>query len=32
MTIANISTVGNDPRKLWRWSEIAIEETVNSTL
>lgn len=32
MLLKDISTVGNDPRKLWRWSEIALEETANSVL
>ncbi len=32
LLLKDISTVNNDPRKLWRWSEIALEETMNSVL
>ena len=32
MLLKDISTVKNDPKKLWRWSEIALEETANSVL
>ena len=30
--LKDITTVRGDPRRLWRWSEIALEETVNATL
>lgn len=30
--LKDISTVRNDPQRLWRWSEIALEETMNSVL
>ena len=30
--LKDISTVKNDPQRLWRWSEIALEETMNSVL
>lgn len=32
MLLKDISTVKYDPQRLWRWSEIAVEETINSTL
>ena len=32
LLLKDISTVGNDPTRLWRWSEIALEETMNSAL
>ena len=32
LLLKDISTVENDPRRLWRWSEIAMEETVNAAL
>lgn len=28
----DISTIRNDPQRLWRWSEIALEETMNAAL
>ncbi len=30
--LKDISTVKNDPQRLWKWSEIALEETMNSVL
>jgi len=30
MLLKDISTVRNDPTRLWRWSEIAAEETMNA--
>ena len=30
--LKDLSTVRNDPQRLWRWSEIALEETINATL
>ena len=30
--LKDLSTVKNDPQRLWRWSEIALEETINSVL
>ena len=32
LLLKDITTVQKDPRRLWRWSEIALEETVNSTI
>lgn len=32
LLLKDISTVKNDPQRLWRWSEIALEETMNSVL
>lgn len=32
MLLKDLTTVNNDPRRLWRWSEIALEETMNSIL
>ena len=32
LLLKDISTVKNDPARLWRWSEIALEETMNSVL
>ena len=32
LLLKDISTVNNDPKRLWRWSEIALEETVNAVL
>lgn len=32
LLLKDISTVENDPRRLWRWSEIAMEETMNAVL
>ena len=32
LLLKDISTVENDPRRLWRWSEIVMEETVNAAL
>ena len=32
MLLKDISTVRNDPTRLWRWSEIAAEETVNAAI
>jgi len=32
LLLKDISTVKNDPERLWRWSEIALEETMNSVL
>ncbi len=32
LLLKDISTVENDPTRLWRWSEIALEETMNSVL
>ena len=32
LLLKDISTVKNDPRRLWRWSEIALEETMNAVL
>jgi hypothetical protein len=29
MILKDISTVQNDPTRLWRWAEIAAEETAN---
>lgn len=30
LLLKDISTVKGDPARLWRWSEIALEETINS--
>ena len=30
--LKDITTIRNDPQRLWRWSEIALEETMNSVL
>lgn len=30
--LKDISTVKNDPARLWRWSEIALEESMNAVL
>lgn len=30
--LKDITTVKNDPQRLWRWSEIALEETMNAVL
>ncbi|MBQ8302672.1 MAG: hypothetical protein IJX97_03880 [Clostridia bacterium] len=32
LLLKDLSTVNNDPSRLWRWSEIALEETINSVL
>ena len=32
LLLKDISTVKNDRRRLWRWSEIALEETMNAVL
>lgn len=32
LLLKDISTVENDPSRLWRWSEIAMEETMNAVL
>lgn len=32
LLLKDISTVKGDPQRLWRWSEIALEETMNSVL
>lgn len=32
LLLKDISTVKNDPKKLWRWSEIAKEETISSVI
>jgi hypothetical protein len=32
LLLKDISTVNNDPRRLWRWSQIAMEETMNAAL
>ncbi|MBE6632717.1 MAG: hypothetical protein E7620_00075 [Ruminococcaceae bacterium] len=32
LLLKDITTVQRDPRRLWRWSEIALEETANSVL
>lgn len=32
MLLKDLTTVNNDPKRLWRWSEIALEETMNSIL
>ncbi len=32
LLLKDISTVNNDPQRLWRWSEIAMEETMNAVL
>jgi hypothetical protein len=32
LLLKDISTVKNDPQRLWRWSEIALEETKNAVL
>ena len=32
LILKDISTVKYQPERLWRWSEIAVEETVNSVL
>lgn len=32
LLLKDISTVKNDPKRLWRWSEIAYEETTNAML
>lgn len=32
LLLKDVSTIRNDPQRLWRWSEIAQEETINATL
>jgi len=32
LLLKDITTVRNDPQRLWRWSEIALKETMNSVL
>ena len=32
LLLKDISTVNNDPRRLWRWSQIAMEETMKAAL
>lgn len=32
LLLKDISTVNNDSLRLWRWSEIAMEETMNAVL
>ncbi len=32
LLLKDLSTVKNDPQRLWRWSQIALEETMNSVL
>lgn len=32
LLLKDISTVRNDPRRLWRWAQIAQEETMNASL
>lgn len=32
LLLKDLSTVKCDPKRLWRWSEIALEETINSVL
>ena len=32
LLLKDIMTLNNDPKRLWRWSEIALEETINSVL
>ncbi|MBQ3177464.1 MAG: hypothetical protein IJB52_06560 [Clostridia bacterium] len=32
LLLKDISTIRNDPARLWRWSEIALEETINAVL
>lgn len=32
LLLKDISTVKNDPQRLWRWAEIAKEETLNAVL
>ena len=32
LLLKDISTVNDDPRRLWRWSQIAMEETMNAAL
>ncbi len=32
LLLKDISTLRNDPQRLWRWSEIAAEETMNAVL
>ena len=32
LLLKDITTVKGDPRRLWRWSEIALEETMNAVL
>ncbi len=32
LLLKDLTTVKNDPKRLWRWSEIALEETMNSVL
>ena len=32
LLLKDISTVEKDPRRLWRWSQIAMEETMNAAL
>ncbi|MBR2460268.1 MAG: hypothetical protein IKB34_03455 [Clostridia bacterium] len=32
LLLKDISTVNNDPARLWRWSEIAAEETLNAAI
>ncbi len=32
LLLKDLSTVKNNPQRIWRWSEIALEETMNSVL
>lgn len=32
LLLKDLSTVRNEPQRIWRWSEIALEETMNSVL
>ena len=32
LLLKDISTVEKDPGRLWRWSQIAMEETMNAAL
>ena len=32
LLLKDINTVENDPRRLWKWSEIVEEETANAAL
>lgn len=32
LLLKDITTVKGDPRRLWRWAEIAKEETINAVL
>jgi hypothetical protein len=32
LLLKDITTIKGDPRRLWRWSEIALEETTNAVL